>query len=117
MKAKIVPVLLAVCPRVYLQGTAPAMVARPYITYYKIAGQSINYVDDAIPETRNGAMQVCVWSERQMEADAMIQQVEDAIRTAKTIQGRPLADAIDAPYEPDTKLCGSIQRFDIWASR
>lgn len=117
MKAKLYAVLAAVCPRVYLHGTAPTMVVRPYITYFKIAGQAVNYIDDAIPDTQNAAMQINVWADKQTEADAMIKQIDDAIRTAKTMQGRPMSAAIDSPYEPDTKLCGSIQRFDIWASR
>lgn len=117
MKFRLYAVLAAVCPRVYVQGTVPAGVVRPYVTYFQIAGQSVNYVDDAIPDIKNGAQQVCVWAERQTEADALMKQIEDAIRTAATIQGRPLSEAIDAPYEPDTKLCGSIQRFDIWATR
>lgn len=117
MKARLCAVLAAVCPRVYLHGTAPAAVARPYITYFKIAGEAVNYVDDAIPDAQNAAMQINVWADRQIDADAMIKQIEDAIRTAKTLQGRPMSAAIDAAYEPGTKLCGSIQRFDIWAPR
>lgn len=117
MKARLYAVLAAVCPRVYLHGTAPAMVARPYVTYSGFGAKTINYVDDAIADAKNAAVQINVWAERQTEADTMIQQIEDAIRTASTLQGRTLTGAIDAPYEPDTKLCGSIQRFDIWATR
>ena len=117
MKARLVAVLAEVCPRVYPHGTAPSGVVRPYVTYYGFGAKTINYVDDAIPDSQNAAMQISVWADRQTEADLLIKQIENAIRTATTIQGRTLSGAIDAPYEPATKLCGSIQRFDIWAAR
>lgn len=116
MKAKLVAILKGLCPRVYLQGAAPIGLACPYVTYYPIGGRALNYVDDAIPDKANAAIQVSVWADDPTTADTLAAQIEDAIRTAPTIQGRPIAAAITT-YEPDTKLCGSIQRFDIWASR
>jgi len=96
---------------------APHGVQRPYITYFTFGAKAINYIDNAEPDSENAAVQIAVWSERQTEADALMSSIESALRVADTLLCRPSTGRIDAPYEPDTGLCGSIQRFDIWASK
>ncbi|MGY6256543.1 DUF3168 domain-containing protein [Paraburkholderia caledonica] len=90
---------------------APANVARPYITYQAVGGQSPNYLNNTV-DLQNARMQVNVWADTRSAATAVMQSAIAAL------SGAPIrATTLGAPvstYEPDTKLYGSREDFSIW---
>jgi hypothetical protein len=112
LEDKLAEALRTVCPRVF-RGTAPVGTERPYITYQRLGGQSVNFIDNAIPDKRNALVQVNVWGG---DPDVLIQQIELTLRTAADMQAEPQGESRDAD-EPDMELAGASQDFDIWAGR
>ena len=88
------------------------MVARPYITFQAVGGQSPNYLSNTVNAQQNARMQVNVWADDRATANSLIQSAIAALAPP------PLnATNIGAPvssYETDTKLYGSRQDFSIW---
>lgn len=115
MEATLTTLLKAICPRAYPNVAPPGTVA-PYITWQPIGGESLRYGDNTAPDKRNTLLQVNVWSKTHLEAVTMIRQVEDAICASSAWQATPQGEAV-SDYESDTELHGSLQRFDIWATR
>lgn len=115
MEATLTTLLKAICPRAY-PDVAPAGTVAPYITWQSIGGESLRYGDNTAPDKRNALLQVNVWSKTRLEAITMIRQVEDAICTSIAWQATPQGEAV-SDYESDTSLYGSLQAFDIWATR
>lgn len=112
LEEKLTAHLREVCPRVF-RGTAPIGTEQPYVTYQRLGGQSVNFVDNAVPSMRNALVQVNVWGG---DPDDLIQQVELKLRSATDMQARPQGESRDAD-EPDMGLVGASQDFDIWADR
>ncbi len=107
--------LKTICVRTF-PDVAKAGTDSPYVTWQVIGGASVNYVDDAIPDIENAIVQVSVWSTRRLEANDMMRQVEDAIRTSPAFSGRPVSQP-NGTYEEHVELHGAIQRFTIWSAR
>jgi hypothetical protein len=112
LEEKLTAALQAICPRVW-RGKAPVGTEQPYITYQRIGGESVVFMDNAIPDKRNALVQVNVWGG---DPDALIQQVELALRSSIDLQATPQGESRDAD-EPDMDLLGASQDFDIWADR
>lgn len=112
LEEKLTAALRTVCPRVF-RSVAPVGTEQPYITYQRIGGQSVNFLDSTMPDKRNAVMQVNVWGG---DPDALIQQVELTLRAATDLQASPQGESRDAD-EPDMELFGASQDFDIWADR
>lgn len=112
LEEKLTTLLRGLCPRVF-RITAPVGTEQPYITYQRIGGQSVDFIDNAIPSKRNALVQINVWGG---DPDALIQQVELALRTSTDMQAAPQGESRDAD-EPDMELVGASQDFDIWADR
>lgn len=115
MESDLYVLLAAICPRVY-PDIAPAGVAIPYITWQSLGGEPLRFGDGAQPDKRHTLMQVSVWSATRIESINLIHQVENAICNSDLWQANPQGEALST-YEPDTELRGSIQRFEIWATR
>jgi hypothetical protein len=98
--------------RVY-PDVAPEATLRPYLTYQKIGGSSVNFLDQAPPGASNARIQVNVWADTRGSAAALARIVEDTLRAAPglqmTVEGGPVS-----VYEPDTRLRGSMQDFSFW---
>lgn len=95
---------------------APLDTPLPYITFQQIGGEALGYVENTVPDAKNGRFQVDVWAESRMQCAALALQVEAALVQSAAFQAR----AIGAPsnqYEPDTKLYGSLQDFSVWSIR
>lgn len=95
---------------------APVGAPRPYITYQQVGGQSVDFLERAMPSKKNGRYQVNVWADTRAVAAALILQVEAAIVLATAFQ----ASAQGAPistFESDTKLYGAMQDFSVWSDR
>ena len=98
--------------RVY-PDVAPIGTVRPYVTYQQIGGQSVNFIDTAVPSKANARFQVNVWADTRAAAALLAGQVEQALRTAATLQTTVMGQPV-ATYEPDTLLFGTRQDFSFW---
>ena len=115
METDLVVLLKTLCSRAF-PDVAPAGTATPYITYQAIGGEAMRYGDGAAPDKRNTLMQVNVWAKTRSEALTLIRQVDDAISAASAWQSEPQGEAVST-YEAETQMYGSMQTFDIWATR
>lgn len=101
--------------RVY-PDLAPLGAARPCITYQQVGGESVSFVERALPSKENARMQVNVWADTRADAKAIIKLAEAALITAATMQVEAIG-ASQATYEPDTKVYGAMQDFSVWSDR
>lgn len=95
--------------------TAPINAVRPYITYQKVGGESINFMDQTIPDKSNARVQINVWAETRGTAALLAKQVEQAMRVTTELQTTVLGQPIST-FEPDTLLYGTRQDFSVWSS-
>lgn len=95
---------------------APVMTERPYITYQKVGGQVVNYVEGSVPSTKNGRYQINVWADSRLSAEAISQQIETAMITAIDFSAQP-DSASRSDYDSDIPVYGAIQDFSIWSDR
>lgn len=100
--------------RVY-PDVAPIGAARPYVTFQQVGGQSINFLDSAVPSKANARFQINVWADTRAAAALLAGQVEQALRTASALQATVMGQPI-ATYEADTLLFGTRQDFSFWAA-
>lgn len=107
--------LRTLCPRVFCDF-APVDTARPYVTWQQIGGDAVTFIDNARPSKRNALVQVNVWSDRRIEANALILSIEDALTVAEQFQARPSAAAA-SDFDADMERYCSRQDFSIWADR
>ncbi len=115
MEADLFTMLKAICPRTY-PDFAPTSTVRPYVTFQKIGGKAINYTDGVIPTERNVDVQINVWSDTRLQADALIAQIEDAMRAATAFTARPNAAPM-TDFDADMQVYACIQDYSIWASK
>lgn len=116
LEADLYAVLVTQCPRVF-PDFAPLSTQRPYVTYQKIGGKALNFVDSASPSLRHTYLQLNVWADTRVAADALARDIEDALRAATAFTARP-ANEIAAVFEDDEpNLRGARQDFDIWSPR
>ncbi|MPW17877.1 DUF3168 domain-containing protein [Paraburkholderia sp. CNPSo 3157] len=95
---------------------APFETPRPYVTYQRIGGHVITPLAKEVPDKQNGFFQITVWADRPKDADALALQIESAFITAKAFTAKPMAGPIDRS-EPDLKLYGSQQDFNVLSDR
>lgn len=115
LESDLYAVLAAVCPRVY-PDTAPANPVRPYVTWQQLGGSVIAPVANEVADKRNGFIQVNVWADTRIEANAIALAIEAALTTAAAFQARPQS-AISATMDDEVQLRGAVQDFSIWAPR
>ena len=95
---------------------APLSTARPYITYVQIGGEALNYIDDTLPNGKQGRFQLNVWGDTRASVSALMLQVEAAMIQATAFQARPLS-APSSAYDHDSLVYGSMQDFNIFSAR
>ncbi|MBI3103240.1 MAG: DUF3168 domain-containing protein [Burkholderiales bacterium] len=115
MEADLAVALKALCTRVY-PDTAPAATPTPYITWQALGGESIYTLSNAPIDKRRTLMQVNVWAASRLQATTLSRDIEAALAGTAAFVATPTGEPMSV-YETDTKLYGSIQRFDIWSSR
>jgi hypothetical protein len=111
LETDLVAAIELICPRVY-PDIAPDNAALPYITWQHVGGGVINPLDNSAPNKRNHRIQINVWSKTRLEANEILNDIEDAIRAAP-LNGRPVG-ALFARYEEMTRLRGAQQDFTFW---
>lgn len=115
MESDLSALLKGICARTY-PDVAPANAVAPWITWQGIGGQATRFLDNSAADKRHTLMQISVWSKTRAEALALIRQAEDALCASATFYAGPQGEP-KSTYEPDTKLYGCLQRFEIWATR
>lgn len=101
--------------RVYRDRAPQTVTALPRITFVRVGGVSINFLDSAtLPSKRNARVQVNVWDATRDGANALALQVDNALRAYLSLQtevlGEPVSLAVD-----DQELYGTMQDFSVWA--
>ncbi len=112
MDADLVVLLETLCPRVFTV-IAPTATQRPYVTYQQIGGEVINPLANEVPGKRNALVQINVWSDRRLEATALMDSIEDAMRLATDFIARPQGAKFN-DYDHDMKVYSAQQDFSIW---
>lgn len=107
--------LLAQCPRVF-PDVAPFATVTPYVTWQQVGGDPLSFTEDTVPNKRNASIQINVWSDTRLQANALMLQIEAALITCATLQARP-SGALIAAHDDDTDRRGCLQEFSIWAAR
>lgn len=98
-----------------LPDFAPEGPALPFIVYQAVGGEPINFLTGEQPDKQKVRMQISVWAgESRLEASALGQQVEEAIRAATTLQPEVATGRV-ATYDEETKCRGTRQDFYIFA--
>lgn len=104
-----------VAGRVY-PDLAPDAVVVPYVVYQQIGGESVSFLERAVPDKKNGRFQVAVWSTSRAEASALSLQIEAALVASTAFDAKPIGDRT-AVYDRDAALRGTRQDFSIWSAR
>jgi hypothetical protein len=107
--------LAALCPRTY-PDVAPEGTATPYIVWHQFGGQAPTYTEAALTNRRNAYVQVNVWADTKAVSAALSLQIEQALVAHTVLQVEP-QNALQAEYDEETTLRGSMQDFSIWAPR
>lgn len=92
---------------------APENTPVPYITYQAVGGEPMNFLSGDRPDKVNTRMQVNVWAATRLEAAALAQQVEDAVRGAVALQPEVLTGRV-ATYDEATTYRGTMQDFSLF---
>lgn len=91
---------------------APAGATLPYVIYQQVGGSVINPIDGTDPGKENSRIQFGAWAETRSAANALMRQIEDAVRPAP-LNGRP-ASALIARYDDGSHIRGAQQDFYFW---
>lgn len=115
LEPALVAALQTVCPRVY-PLTAPYGVAMPYITWQRIGGRALRYLDQSAPDKRNATVQISVWASTSQQASSLIQACEAALIASPALQAAPQGEPMDSYSEADD-VRGAQQDFSVWGLR
>ena len=109
MESDLFNLLKAVCPRVF-PDIAPTSTVKPYVTWQQIGGDVLNPLDNSAPGVRNATIQINVWSATRVEANALMNQIEDAMRP---FPARPVSASF-SDYDHDMLVYSAQQEFNLW---
>jgi hypothetical protein len=112
MEAILESTLKAICPRVFVT-VAPPGTQTPFVVWQQTGGRDTSSWDN-LPGKRHARVQISVWASTAPQAASLRSQIESALRPLAAIQCRPSA-AHHMTYEPDTKLHGVQQVWEIWS--
>lgn len=115
LETDLVAVLTGLCPRVF-PDVAPYGTTQPYVTYQQIGGPALTYVEGVLPDKRAAQVQINVWDDRRMEANALALQIEAALAGSLLFQAQARS-AFSASVDDDSDARGTLQDFEIWAPR
>ncbi len=112
IEATVVTALGSLCSGRIFPDWAPVDTARPYVVYQQVGGDVLNPINGDVPGYHNARIQFMAWADTRLQANALMRQIEDALRP-HPINGRPIG-ALMARAEPLTKQRGAQQDFSIW---
>lgn len=108
-------VLRTLCPRVF-PDVAPYGTPQPYVTWQQIGGLALTYVEGALPDKRGALIQINVWDDRRLDANALALQIEAALVASPLFQAQARG-AFSASFDDDSDARGTLQDFEFWAPR
>ena len=115
IEQKITALLRTICPRAYTDF-APVETQRPYVTYQQIGGETMDFIDNSLPNKENADIQINVWADTRIEAKSLIKRIEEAMLASTELQASASAAAV-SDYDADIPVYGSRQDFSVWADR
>jgi len=107
--------LSGICPNTF-PDLAPEGVTTPYVTWQTLGGEPARFLDGTAADKRNSYLQINVWTTTRAASLVLIRSIEDAMCASSLFIARPQGEAMNM-HEPDTKLYGCIQRYNVWALR
>lgn len=111
METALQAALSALCPRTF-PTFAPANAAPPYIVWQQVGGIDWSSTENT-RLMRHALVQIGIWAPVLTAAGALRDSIESALRQHPTLVARP-SGAHRMIYEPDTRLHGVQQDWDIW---
>ena len=111
MEAILEATLKALCPRTFV-SVAPSGTQTPFVVWQQTGGRDVSYMDNGNAK-RQARVQISVWALTPMQAATLRSQIEAALRPLESLTCTPSA-AHHMAYEPDTKLHGVQQVWEIW---
>ena len=111
MEAILETALKALCPRTFV-SVAPSGTQTPFVVWQQTGGRDVSYVGNGNAK-RHARVQISVWALTPMQAANLRSQIEAALRPLESLTCTPSA-AHHMTYEPDTKLHGVQQVWEIW---
>lgn len=111
METTLQTTLAAICPRTY-PTVAPSTVTAPYVLWQQVGGVDMSYIENN-RAMRHALVQISVWGPSPAAIGAIRDSIESALRQNATLIAKP-SGAHRMLYEPDTKLHGLQQDWDIW---
>ena len=116
IETDMIAVIATKCPRVVF-GMAPFGTAKPYVTLQHIGGDPLDFLDNTVADKRNAQIQVNTWADTPMQAFALIQSVEVALRSAlDKFVASPLSEPIGA-YDDGDIAVGYLQSYSVTGKR
>lgn len=112
MEAILEATLKDLCPRTFV-SVAPSGTQTPFVVWQQTGGKDVSYMDSNAQAKRQARVQISVWALTPMQAATLRDQIEAALRPLQGITCTPSAAHYMA-YEPDTKLHGVQQVWEIW---
>ena len=116
VETSIYTAIKGLCGNRAFRDFAPMNTVKPYVTYVQVGGESINYVDDALPSLKNGRFQFNVWGDGRDSVSSLMLQIEAALIQSAEFQARPIGAANNS-YDHDMAIYGAMQDFTIWSTR
>lgn len=111
MEAALQTTLAAICQRTY-PTVAPATVTAPYVLWQQVGGVDMSYVENS-RALRHALVQISVWGPSPAAVGTIRESIESTLRQHATLIAKP-SGAHRMLYEPETKLHGLQQDWDIW---
>lgn len=111
MEAILEAALKSLCPRTFV-SVAPSGTQTPFLVWQQTGGKDESYVDNTSAK-RHARVQISVWASTAMQAAVLRDQIEAALRPLEGLTCTP-SSAHNMTYEPDTKLHGVQQIWEIW---
>ena len=111
MEATLQTTLAAICPRTY-PTVAPDGVTSPYVLWQQVGGIDYSALEN-VRLMRHSLMQISVWGTSPAAIGAIRDSIESTLRQHATLIAKP-SGAHRMLYEPETKLHGLQQDWDIW---
>lgn len=111
MEATLQTTLATICARTY-PTVAPETVTAPYVLWQQVGGVDWSSTENT-RLMRHALVQISVWATSPAAAGVLRDSIETALRTHATLTAKP-SGAHRMIYEPDTKLHGLQQDWDIW---
>lgn len=102
---------------------APLETVPPYAVFQQVGGQSITFMERAVPSIKNGRFQITVWSATRADAAAKALAIESAFIMSAAVQAEPLGSAVADTEEfalagqAATRLYAMRQDFSVWSDR